>query len=188
MTASNGDPITGLPGFGPRLRRLRRQRGLKQGHVAEIAGVCQTTVSRWEAGQIEPAPALAAAVLQRLTRGLPQDRALRRLVESSSQIVHLVTDIDHRLLAASPAREADWAAKAAPYLGQSLWRFATAAIVRAEQSLTDLGWWETQAPAPVRVEISDGRVDEIRIRPGLMLWERLWLADGTPARLCTMLP
>jgi transcriptional regulator with XRE-family HTH domain len=177
----------GLPSFGQRLKRLRCQRGLKQSHVAEIAAVCQTTVSRWEAGNITPDAKLAADVLQRLATDATADRALRRLVETSSQVVHLVTDADHRLLAASPAREADWQASASTYLGQSLWRFATASIVKAERDLAAQGWWQKAAPAPVLVNIDDGRQSEMRIRTGRMVWERLWLGDGTAARLCTML-
>lgn len=182
-----GLPRTGLPGFGLRLKRLRRQRGLKQSHIAEIAAVCQTTVSRWEAGAIEPDAVLANAILRKLSAAIAADHALRRLVESSSQIVHLVTDADHRLLAASPAREADWQVDSSDYLGQSLWRFATASIVKAEIELAVQGWWEELAPAPVLVEIDDGRQSEMRISPGRMLWERLWLGDGTAARLCTAL-
>lgn len=41
------------PGFGARLKRLCCTRNLQQAYVAATIGVCQTTVSRWEAGVIE---------------------------------------------------------------------------------------------------------------------------------------
>lgn len=160
---------------------------MKQDHLAAIAGVCQTTVSRWEAGTVAPDPAVADRLLRSIGPAAQGDAALRRLVGSSRSIVHLITDIDHRLLAASPAREAAWGAAASDFAGESLWRFATPAIVEAERGLVDLGWWDTSSPPAVRVETGAGGAPWFRIDPGVMLWERVWLADGTPARLCTML-
>jgi len=70
------------------------------------------------------------------------DGPLRRLIETSPLPVHLVTDTDHRSLAASPAREHEWGQTAAGLLGQTLWRFAPKGIQAAEQSLDQHGWWE----------------------------------------------
>ena len=178
-------PIS-FPSFGARLRRLRRVRGWKQSHIAELARVCQATVSRWEAGSLEPDPELAALLLKTLVGKAPCDTALRRLVESSRASVHLITDADHRLLAASPARETEWQATAASLLGRSLWSCATEAIIAAEEGLEAGGWWKNAAPVPVTLETGPGR-RVLRIVAGVMIWERVWLADGVPARLCTSL-
>jgi hypothetical protein len=78
-------------------------------------------------------------VLRELTGATPCDAALRRLVERSRDAVHLVTDADHRLLAASPAREAEWGAAASVWLGASLWPCATEAIAAAEAGLEASG-------------------------------------------------
>jgi transcriptional regulator with XRE-family HTH domain len=176
---------TALPEFARRLRAVRRARGMKQSHVADLASVCQSTVCRWERGVIEPEASLADQVLRALCRAPPEDSAVRRLIENCRLPVHLVTDADHRLLAASPSRLAEWGVSSGQLMGQSLWRFATPEIVEAESSLGRLGWWEEWVPAPVQVCTRAGGTEELRIAAGLMVWERLWLSDGTAARLCT---
>ena len=177
-----------LPHFGPRLRRLRRLRGLKQGVLAEWAGVAQTTVSRWEAGELEPQPAVAEKLLVQLAASVNgrADAPLRRLVETSPLPVHLIADTDHRLLAASPLREREWGQAAAGLVGCSLWCHATEGIQAAEAALHPLGWWQDPLPAPVELHTGSGDAG-LRIRAGLMVWERLYLGDGTPVRLCTTL-
>lgn len=185
--ARNSDQ-TCLPGFGARLRRLRRAFNLKQAYVAQLAGVTQATVSRWESGSITPDPSHAHSILQSLGPEHTEDSALKRLVESSSLVVHLVTDVDHVLLAASKAREAEWGLPVASVLGKSVWKAASPAIHAAEINLESTGWWACAQPTPVEVELDAYHGGFLPIAPGRMLWERLWLSDGRPARLCTLVP
>ena len=120
--------------FGRALRRWRRLRGVKQSHAAELFGVTQATLSRWERGH-HRLPDTAARKLSRLLAAPLEsaaDAGLRRLVESSALRVHLICDLSHRLLAASPARFAEWTADAAELRGVSLWAFATDEIRSAE--------------------------------------------------------
>ena len=179
--------VVPLPGFGARLRRLRRARDVKQDHVARLAGVDQATVSRWERGEAHPSRARADAVLRALRPARVDDAALRRLVESSTLTVHLVTDVDHLLLAASPAREAEWGVAASALRGRSLWPAASPGILAAETALEAQGWWESVAPAPVTLDLENHDGGFLPIVAGRMTWERVWLADGRPARLCTLL-
>ncbi|WP_044558786.1 helix-turn-helix transcriptional regulator, partial [Azospirillum sp. B4] len=84
------------------LRRLRRMRGLKQGHVADMLGVTQATVSRWERGLAWPDEDHAVRIARLLGKGLGtahpgQDGALKRLVRRSRDPVHLICDRSHRL-------------------------------------------------------------------------------------------
>ena len=170
------------------LKRLRSVRGIKQSHLAEILGVDQATVSRWERGTARPGAA-AHARLERLLCAPADpaaDRALKRLVETSPDPVHLVCDVTHRLLAASPSREAEWSAPAAAFLGTPLFRYASEAIRTHEARLADLGWYESLAPRLV-FRTGANLSDEIRILPSRMMWERLALADGSIARLVTTL-
>lgn len=176
-----------LPGFGSRLRRLRRSCGFKQAYVALLADVDQATVSRWERGDIKPERSLAEAVLRAISPARSDDFTLRRLVESSALTTHLINDVDHTLLAASPGRAAAWGIPVDSLLGRSVWGAASPAIYTAEHNLESLGWWECAQPDPVEVELDTYDSGFLPIVPGRMIWERLWLSDGRPARLCTLL-
>ena len=101
--------------------------------------------------------------------------------------VQEICDLSHRLLAASPARFAEWAADAAELRGVSLWGFATEEIRAAEGRLGELGWYDDGASL---VSFWTGANDSpiVTIEPGILLWERLQLSDGTLARLVTSTP
>src|SRR5262249_24077292 len=134
--------------FARALRRWRRLRGIKQSHAAELFGVTQATLSRWERGHLR-IPDASARELSRLL-GAPLDSAadagLRRLVETSTLQVLLVCDLTHRLLAASPAHYATWRASPTELRGESLWRFASDEIRAAESRLGELGWYDEGIP------------------------------------------
>ena len=179
-------PLNVLPAFHLRLRRLRRSRGLKQAYVAALLGVDQSTVSRWESGALVPEPERVEHALRMLGAAPADDCALRRLVRTSSVPCHLVTDADHRLLAVSLPRQREWMRSASELMGTSLWRFATPEIAAAEARLDALQWWEQAAPAPVVLHTSEGWTDGLHILEGDMVWERVWLSSGEPARLCTL--
>jgi transcriptional regulator with XRE-family HTH domain len=175
--------------FGRALRRWRRLRGVKQSYAAELFGVTQATLSRWELGY-HRIPEYAARKLARLLSARlnpARDAGLRRLVESSSLPVHLICDLSHRLLAASPARFAEWRAEPAELRGVSLWRFATDEIISAENRLGDLGWYD-DATAELRFWTGANGDPVVPIHPGILVWERLQLGDGTLARLVTSAP
>jgi len=175
-----------MTAFGQTLRRLRQLRGMKQSHLAGLLGVTQSTVSRWERGDLELSTAQRLAV-QRLLEARPapaQDAALKRLVETSMQKVHLVCDRTHRLLAVSPARLADWRRPAGDLLGTSMLVYATPEILAAEASLQARGWYDDRQSS---LRIDTGTNTELPIRPGTALWERIPLADGSAGRLVTAL-
>jgi transcriptional regulator with XRE-family HTH domain len=172
--------------FGRALRRWRRLRGVKQSHAAELFGVTQATLSRWERGYHRLPDDAARRLTALLAAPLDSagDAGLRRLVGSSALPVHLICDLTHRLLAASPARLADWAAEAAELRGTSLWRFATDEIQQAESRLGDLGWYD-EGTTEVRFWTGANHDPVVPIAPSLLMWERLTLSDGTLARLVT---
>ena len=176
--------------IGPLLRRARALRRWKQQAVADLAGVAQTPVSRWEAGAIEPSPAQLRRLGPILTPAadLARDGGLKRLVVTSPLPVHLICDLTHRLLAASPAREAEWMVPAAALHGEPLFRFATDEIRMAESRLDSIGWFADAASGAVLWIRGRERRGPIRMAPGFCVWERLTLNDGSPVRLVTTLP
>jgi transcriptional regulator with XRE-family HTH domain len=172
--------------YGRALRRWRRLRGVKQSHAAELFGVTQATLSRWERGYHRLPDAAARRLTDLLAAPLDSagDAGLRRLVESSALPVHLICDLTHRLLAASPARFREWAADVSDLRGTSLWPFATDEIQQAESRLGDIGWYD-EGSTELRFWTSDNHDPMVRIVPGVLMWERLTLSDGTLARLVT---
>ena len=161
---------------------------MKQGHSAELLRVSQATVSRWESGELQPDAHHRSCIeaLIRANADTDSDAALRRLILTSSQAVHLVCDATHELLVASPKRAASWRVDAEQYVGTSLWRFASEEIVRAEMSLDGLGWFERPFQR-YSFETGDNGSDEIPVRPSLMQWETLPMSDGRIGRLTTTL-
>lgn len=174
-----------FPSFGQRVRHQRRAHGLKQLVIAQAMGVDQTTVSRWEAGQSLPDIETQQAVYKLLSHSGSNDSTLRRLVENSNDSVHLVEDLSHICLAYSNKRAKTWQTSQRALIGVSLWQFATDEIRTAEAELAESDWWSVQTPAPKSFCTSQANHDSLKISAGGILWERLYLADGTPVRLVT---
>lgn len=176
--------------IGPLLKRARALRRWKQQAVADLLGVAQTTVSRWESGAVEP----SEDQIRRLTpllasvSDLARDSGLKRLVVTSPLPVHLICDLTHRLLAASPAREAEWLVPAGDLHGETLYPFATDEIRAAEGRLDGLGWFADATTGAVLWIKGRERASRIRMATGYCVWERLALNDGSPVRLVTTLP
>ncbi len=172
-----------FPSFGLRLRRQRRALGLKQSAFAHEMGVNQTTISRWESNENVPNVDTQQEAFGILTQSKTNDMALRRLVESSSDCVHLIEDVSHICLAYSEKRARDWLTSQNAMLGVSLWQFATDEIRQAESELTESDWWEVQTPRAKQFCTAEAYFDDIKINACAIQWERLYLADGTPVRL-----
>jgi transcriptional regulator with XRE-family HTH domain len=169
------------------LRLVRRLRGIKQAHAAELLGVTQPTVSRIERGELKPVGALRDRLLDLVFARIhpARDAALCRLVEGSARPVHLVCDLTHRLLAASVPREREWRRSTSELRGQPLWRYASEAIRAAEARLPDLGWGERDGTHGLTFVTDANGLDELPIVAGVQIWERILLSDGSPARLVT---
>jgi hypothetical protein len=158
---------------------------VKQAHAAELLGVQQSTISRWENAALGfervEGRKVEALVAARLTSA--GDSVLRQLIEESARAVHLVCDVSHRLLACSPCRAASFGVRHQDLHGQSLWRYSTEALVVQESRLEDLGWYDAKAPAPVEFETGNNGSSVVPIRPGICRWTRMALSDGTSVRL-----
>ncbi|MFK3789890.1 helix-turn-helix domain-containing protein [Pseudomonas piscis] len=173
------------PHLGLALRRWRLLHRVKQQHAAELFGVAQSSISRWENGQQAMEPSERAKLEQLLAANLSAaaDQALARLVNDSPGAVHLVCDLTHRLLACSATRAGEFGVPLSELLGQSLWGFCTEEIVRKERALDDLGWREVLAPPAL--EFFSGHNDSaiVPIAASQCRWTRLNLSDGNAVRL-----
>ena len=174
-----------FPAFAKRLKRQRIASGIKQEVLAHALAVNQTTVSRWENGIQTPDADMQRQAFECLSAKCTDDAALRRLVEGASFCVHLVDEASHECLAYSKSRAKDWNSTDRGMVGVSLWRFATEEIRRAETELEAKGWWDEEHPQPQFLVTSEAIYPELKISAGGMLWERMYLADGRPARLVT---
>lgn len=61
----------------------------------------------------------------------------------------------------------------------------TEAIRAAEARLPDLGWGKHDGTHALTFVTGANGLDELRIVPGVQIWERILLSDGSPARLVT---
>lgn len=170
--------------IGPSLRRWRALNRVKQAALAAEFGVSQATVSRWESNTQSPEPREARRLCQLLTArpSSASDQALIDLVRSARSPMHLICDLTHRLIAASPGRTATWRVPAEDLTGSSLWRFASEGIRAGEAALHASGWYEAIAPDVVA---ATERVDfrELTILASNVRYTRMPLADGGFARL-----
>jgi transcriptional regulator with XRE-family HTH domain len=167
------------------LRRWRLLHRVKQDHAAELLGVSQSSVSRWESGRqtMEPAEArkVEALVAARLTSAA--DAALGVLIRESARAVHLVCDTSHRLLASSPSRAASFGVAESELTGRSLWRYSTSQLIAQEARLDSLDWYGALAPDPVEFDTGDNNSSVVPIRASRCRWTRMTLSDGTSIRM-----
>lgn len=170
--------------LGRSLRTWRSLRRIKQQHAAQLLGVSQATVSRWENGQVPPdeGEATRLRVLMAARLDSAADQVLARLVRQSAAPVHLVCDFTHRLLAASTAREAQFKVPVSELMGRPLWPYATEDIVAAERRLAEQGWYEPAPPA-IQFHTRSRDSDKLVIRDCDTRWVRFQLSDGSFVRL-----
>jgi DNA-binding XRE family transcriptional regulator len=65
------------------MRQLRVRAGCNQTQWAELLGVCQSTVSRWEAGAVSPSLAYVKRVIKLLSeQGLTTDDVIKAFGDS----------------------------------------------------------------------------------------------------------
>jgi transcriptional regulator with XRE-family HTH domain len=170
--------------LGRSLRAWRSVRRVKQRHAAELLCVSQATVSRWETGT-EPPDEESQAILRTLMRSRldsAADHELARFVTQSNQLVHLICDFTHILLAMSASRQREGRFERNEVIGMSLWPFASNEIIAAEEQLTALRWFDEGAPA-VEFETGPNQSPDWRIVRGAVRWVRFQLSGGTFVRL-----
>ena len=92
-----------LADWGAQLRRFRRLRALKQAALAELIGVDQATVSRWESGRQSPDLAMQQRLRDLMRRIEPGEEVLLRHWINASVGYTVLCDEDRIIRAASPS-------------------------------------------------------------------------------------
>lgn len=170
---------------GRALLRWRRLNRVKQTHAAEIFGVTQSTLSRWESGALEMTRAQRSRAESLLAARLTSagDAALARLVHQHEHGAHLMCDTTFRLLALSVQRRREFGSWAEKLIGRSLWPYVTEELAKAEAELGDHGWFELAPPPELVLATGSNGSEIVPIRSGSCRWTRLLLSDGTAVRL-----
>lgn len=163
------------------MRRWRRLGRIKQAAAAELLGVSQATVSRWENGITAPDPEerrrLRALILRQTLRG---DRFLRHVVERAPGLVAAV-DRNSVVLAGSAAFGRVNRRSQAELVGFDFRPLVRGPLVEALKRIEDAGFYEGEV-ASVRVVLPVRNADGDEIFTD-SLWTPYRLEDGTIARL-----
>lgn len=166
------------------LRRYRLLHGLKQATLAERLSVSQATISKWEKGDQLPndeRQSQLIALLAARPQGL-DGTWLQRLVECSTQRVHVICDLTHRLLVASPGRYQEWGCSPGELFDVSLLSDAPGDIIEAENVLNMLEARRNYL-RPMVLKTLGKTSGRYRVAAGYVLWERIQIPDGTWVRL-----
>lgn len=174
------------PFSGTQLRRLRRSHGMKQTHLAELVGVGQSTVSKWECGYLLPSTGQHLRLVTLFSTRLDpaRDAWLSRLVECSTRQVHVMCDTEHYLLAASRPRIGEWRRDFNEVAAQPLTRLLPPDIAFAENWIVEHDA-EAFRLSTLVVRTGGREGGPYDIAPALMLWERFQLSEGKWVRLVT---
>lgn len=171
--------------LGLSLRRWRTLNRVKQSHAAELFGVGQSTVSRWENGLqiMETAERIKVETVIAANVDAAADGVLAQLVSDASRPVHLVCDYTHRLLACSAPREREFGRPISQLRGRSMFRYASDEIAMQEALLETRGWYDFPTPEPIVMHTGANRSRIVRIKPSCCRWTRLTLSTGAVVRL-----
>jgi transcriptional regulator with XRE-family HTH domain len=100
---------TGMDDLSEVLRSWRRAKGLKQGLLADMLGVSQSSVSRWERGLDQPSAVLAARLRSLVFKEAVSEIAVQQAITERLPGFAALVDLDGmRLLATTRAFKAVW--------------------------------------------------------------------------------
>lgn len=170
------------------IKRMRIQKGMKQGNFAHLFGVSQSTVSKWENGTLQ----LSTQQLKKLRSNFNAkldpnyDQWLRRLIENSGIPVHLMCETSHFPLAASGPRLEEWGCDLNDMMDRPLSADLPEDIFEAEINFSN----EIMNQPKLRyfkTETVGRKNGNYRINPAKMVWERTQLSGGEWVRVVTNL-
>ena len=172
----------GLADWGAQLRRFRRLRALKQVALAEMIGVDQATISRWESGRQSPDLAMQQRLRDLMRRIEPGEEVLLKHWINASVGYTVLCDEDRIIRAASPSYCSIHGLSAADVLGQSTIPSFTAELEQALWLTVDRGFFEGEVASVTVVGRTNALSGNPRDIPGMSVWTPVPLTDGRVLR------
>ncbi len=171
-----------LADWGAQLRRFRRLRALKQVALAELIGVDQATVSRWESGRQSPDLAMQQRLRDLMRRIEPGEEVLLKHWINASIGYTVLCDEDRIIRAASASYCSIHGLSPAEVLGRSTIPTFTAELEQALWLAVDRGFFEGQVASATVVARTNALSGQPRKIPGISVWTPVRLTDGRVLR------
>lgn len=168
----------GIEDWGAQLRRFRRLRALKQTALAEIVGVDQATVSRWESGRQNPDLRMQQRLRDLMRRIEPREEVLlKHWIDAS--VGYTVLCDEHRIIRAASSSYCDiHGVSPAEVLGRSSLPVFTADLERALWLAVEQGFFEGEVASVTVVSRWNMLSGRRRGVGGIAVWTPVPLADG----------
>lgn len=158
------------------IRRLRQSNGWKQATLAEMMGVDQATVSRWERGLQQPEVAMRKRLVELMRSRVPElDRLQLMSIEASPNIA-MAFDQDLRVLAVSEAAAALHGQSPVELVGETLQYRSSPDFAWAIERAEECGLWRGAVAAMRFVAGFAGR--DGRQRHAQMAWTPVFVTGG----------
>ncbi len=164
------------------MRRFRRLRALKQVALAELIGVDQATVSRWESGRQSPDLAMQQRLRDLMRRIEPGEEVLLKHWINASIGYTVLCDEDRIIRAASASYCSIHGLSPAEVLGRSTIPTFTAELEQALWLAVDRGFFEGQVASATVVARTNALSGQPRKIPGISVWTPVRLTDGRVLR------
>lgn len=129
------------------IRRLRQSNGWKQTTFAEMIGVDQATVSRWERGLQTPEPSMRKRLVELMRRRVPELDRLQMISVEASPNLAIAFDRDFRVLAASEAAAALFGTTPGALVGEPLHDRSAPDLAWARERAEECGLWRGEVAA-----------------------------------------
>jgi len=157
-------------------------RALKQTAFAELIGVDQATISRWESGRQSPDLAMQQRLRDLMRRIDPGEEVLLRHWINASVGYTVLCDEDRVIRAASPSYCSIHGVSATEVLGRSTIPTFTAELERALWLAVDRGFFEGEVASATVVARTNALSGKPRDIAGISVWTPVPLTDGRVLR------
>ena len=164
--------------WGPPLRRLRRLRALKQSAFAELLGVDQATVSRWESGRQIPDLGMQRRLRDLMRRAEPNEEVLLKHCINASIGYTMLCDEDRIIRAASPSFCQIHSVTETDIVGMSTMGAFSAELERMLWIAVEHGFFEGEVASVRVVSRFHSLSGTWRNAGGIVCWTPVPLADG----------